>query len=113
METESTTKNFIQRGKATGVANTDNVEILSGPPMMVGKIVTIATTNITAGRTGNGFTGGVFLPPKLTTDAIIIDEQVHIKDGKVRNDTIGIDLVGTAWEDATANSTTVAMKVNA
>ena len=85
-------KNFVQHGKTIEIANTGSVEILSGSPVMVGKVVAIAITDIAAGQTGDGFTEGVFLLPKLTTDA---------------------DLAGVAWEDAAASSAIVAVKINA
>ncbi|RXM25429.1 DUF2190 family protein [Citrobacter sp. AAK_AS5] len=106
-------KNFVQHGKTIEIANTGSVAILSGSPAMVGKVVAIAITDIAAGQTGDGFAEGVFLLPKLTTDAITIGEQVHIKDGKVQNDATGADLAGVAWEDAAASSAIVAVKINA
>lgn len=89
-------KNFVQHGKTIEIANTGSDAILSGSPVMVGKVVAIAITDIAAGQTGDGFAEGVFLLPKLTTDAITIGEQVHIKDGKVQNDATGADLAGVA-----------------
>lgn len=106
-------KNFVQHGKTIEIANTGSVAILSGSPVLVGKVVAIAITDIPAGQAGDGFAEGVFLLPKLTTDAITIGEQVHIKDGKVQNDATGAELAGVPWEDAAASSAIVAVKINA
>lgn len=45
-------KNFIQHGKTIEIANTGSGAILSGSPVMVGKVVAIAITDIPAGQTG-------------------------------------------------------------
>lgn len=106
-------KNFVQPGKTIVIANAGNTEILSGSPVLVGKVVAVAITDIEAGQVGDGFAEGVFLLPKLSADAITTGEQVHIKDGEVQLDATDADLAGVAWEDAAAGSTTVAVKINA
>ncbi|TKU56297.1 DUF2190 family protein, partial [Citrobacter sp. wls712] len=39
-------KNFVQHGKTIEIANTGSVAILSGSPVLVGKVVAIAITDI-------------------------------------------------------------------
>ncbi|HAT1569276.1 TPA: DUF2190 family protein [Kluyvera cryocrescens] len=106
-------KNFVQPGKTIVIANAGNTAILSGSPVLVGKVVAVAITDIEAGLVGDGFAEGVFLLPKLSADAITIGEQVHIKDGVVQLDATDADPAGVAWEDAAAGSSTVAVKINA
>lgn len=48
-------KNFVQHGKTIEIANTGSAAILSGSPVMVGKVVAIAITDIAAGQTGTVF----------------------------------------------------------
>lgn len=105
-------KNFVQMGKTIGIANAGNTAILSGSPVLVGKVVAVAITDIEAGLVGDGFAEGVFLLPKLSADAITIGEQVHIKDGKIQLASTDAVLAGVAWEGAPASSETVAVKIN-
>lgn len=113
METEFMAKNFVQPGNTIAIANAGGAAILSGSPVLVGKLLAVAITDIEAGQVGDGFAEGVFLLPKLSTDAITIGAQVHIKDGEVQLDATDADLAGVAWEDAGAGSPTVAVKINA
>lgn len=104
-------KNFVQDGKTIAlVAGADDID--SGDPVMVGKVLAVAITDIPAGQTGDGFTEGVFLLPKLPADAITAGEPVYIKDGKIQLDTTGADAAGVAWEDAGANTSVVEVKIN-
>lgn len=106
-------KNFVQHGKTIEIANTGSVAILSGSPVLVGKVVAVAITDIQAGQTGDGFTEGVFLLPKLSADAITAGGQVYIKAGKIQLASADAVLAGVAWEDAAASSSIVAVKINA
>ncbi len=106
-------KNFVQPGKTIVITNADSAAILSGSPVLVGKVVAVAITDIEAGQVGDGFAEGVFLLPKLSADAITIGAQVHIKDGEIQLAATDAEVAGVAWEDAAAGSSTVAVKINA
>lgn len=106
-------KNYLQPGKTIVIANAGSAAILSGSPVLVGKVVAVAITDIEAGQVGDGFAEGVFLLPKLSADAITIGAQVHIKDGEIQLAATDAELAGVAWEDAAAGSSTVAVKINA
>lgn len=81
-------------------------------PVVVGKLIAVAITDIPAGDTGDGFTEGVFLLPKVSADAVTAGAQVYLKDGKIQTDETDAVAAGIAWEDAPANTTVVEVKIN-
>jgi predicted RecA/RadA family phage recombinase len=105
-------KNFVQDGKTISLVNGGTDDILSGEPVAVGKVIAVAITDIAAGQSGDGFTEGVFLLPKLAADAITAGEQVYLKDGKVQLTETDAVVAGVAWESAGANVTVVEVKIN-
>ncbi|MEX0579290.1 DUF2190 family protein, partial [Enterobacter cloacae subsp. cloacae] len=84
-----------------------------GDPVVVGKLIAVAITDIPAGDTGDGFTEGVFLLPKVSADAVTAGAQVYLKDGKITIEETDAVAAGIAWEDAGANTTVVEVKINA
>lgn len=106
-------KNYVQDGKTIPLANGGATDIDCGDPVVVGKLIAVAITDIPAGQTGDGFTEGVFLLPKLPADAITVGEQVYLKDGKIQVAETDAVAAGIAWEDAGASSTVVEVKINA
>ncbi|EMQ5310765.1 DUF2190 family protein [Escherichia coli] len=89
-------KNFVQDGTTIELVNAGDQTILSGAAVVVGSMVAVAITDIPAGDAGDGFAEGVFLLPKQSAD--------DIQSGAVA--------AGVAWENAPANSATVAVKIN-
>ncbi len=85
--------------------------ILSGAAVVVGSMVAVAITDIPAGETGDGFAEGVFLL-KQSADDIQAGAVVYLKDGVVQLAADGAVAAGVAWENAPANSATVAVKIN-
>lgn len=106
-------KNYVQDGKTITLANSAATDIQSGDPVVVGTLVAVVITDIPAGNTGDGFTEGVFLLPKLPADAITAGTQVYLKDGTIQKTATDAVAAGVAWEDAGANTTVVEVKINA
>lgn len=106
-------KNFVQEGKTIALVNSGATDILSGEPVTIGTLIAVAITDIPAGNTGDGFTEGVFLLPKLPADAITVGTQVYLKDGNIQKTATDAVTAGVAWEDAGANTTVVEVKINA
>ncbi|EDW8118127.1 DUF2190 family protein [Salmonella enterica subsp. enterica serovar Sundsvall] len=105
-------KNFVQEGKTIALVNSGATDILSGEPVTIGTLIAVAITDIPVGDTGDGFTEGVFLLPKLPADAITAGEAVHFKDGKIQLAAEDAIAAGVAWEDAGAAETVVEVKIN-
>lgn len=105
-------KNYVQDGKTISLANGGAEDILSGEPVAIGKVIAVAITDIPAGQTGDGFTEGVFLLPKLAADVITAGAQVYLKDGKIQAEDTDAVAAGVAWEDAGATVTVVEVKIN-
>lgn len=105
-------KNYVQDGKIIMLANSGQDEILSGAPVVVGSVVAVAIGNIQPGETGDGFTEGVFLLPKLAADAITAGTHVYLKNGSVQLASADAVAAGVAWEDAGAAETVIEVKIN-
>ncbi|HIF6302252.1 TPA: DUF2190 family protein [Klebsiella michiganensis] len=105
-------KNYVQEGKTIPLNNSGSETISSGDPVAVGSMIAVAITDIAAGDVGDGFAEGVFLLPKLTTDAVTAGEKVYLKSGNVQLDDTDAVLAGTAWEDAAAGVTVLEVKIN-
>lgn len=105
-------KNFLQDGKTIAINNGGTKAILSGDPVVIGAVIAVAIADIPAGAAGDGFTSGVFLLPKLPADIVPAGTAVFIKDGKIQLDSKDAVAAGIAWEDAGANATVVAVKIN-
>ena len=106
-------KNFVQEGKTIPLVNSGKAEIISGDVVTVGAIVAVAITDIAPGFTGDGFTDGVFILPKLPADNIPAGSAVFIKDGKIQLDKTSAVAAGIAWEPAGTNVTVIEVKINA
>ena len=106
-------KNYAQDGKTIPLVNSGATDVHSGDPVVVGKLIAVAITDIPAGDTGDGFTEGVFLLPKVSPDAVTAGAQVYLKDGKITIEEADAVAAGIAWEDAGANTTVVEVKINA
>lgn len=102
-------KNFVQDGTTIELVNAGDQTILSGAAVVVGSMVAVAITDIPA---GDGFAEGVFLLPKQSADDIQSGAVVYLKDGVVQLAADGAVAAGVAWENAPANSATVAVKIN-
>ncbi|EMQ7527035.1 DUF2190 family protein, partial [Escherichia coli] len=94
------------------LVNAGDHTILSGAAVVVGSMVAVAITDIPAGDAGDGFAEGVFLLPKQSADDIQSGAVVYLKDGVVQLAADGAVAAGVAWENAPANSATVAVKIN-
>ncbi|EPO2650599.1 DUF2190 family protein [Escherichia coli] len=105
-------KNFVQDGTTIELVNAGDQTILSGAAVVVGSMVAVAITDIPAGDAGDGFAEGVFLLPKQSADDIQSGAVVYLKDGVVQLAAEGAVTAGVAWENAPANSATVAVKIN-
>ncbi|MCV9268329.1 DUF2190 family protein [Escherichia coli] len=108
-------KNFVQDGTTIELVNAGDQTILSGAAVVVGSMVAVAITDIPAGDAGDagdGFAEGVFLLPKQSADDIQSGAVVYLKDGVVQLAAEGAVAAGVAWENAPANSATVAVKIN-
>ncbi|CAI8703314.1 DUF2190 family protein [Kosakonia quasisacchari] len=106
-------KNFIQDGKTIPLTNSGQTDIPGGAPVAVGSVVVVAIATIQPGETGDGFTEGVFLLPKLPADAITAGTRVFLKDGVVQLDEADAIAAGVAWEVAAAATTVIEVKINA
>ena len=106
-------KNYAQDGKTIPLVNSGATDVHSGDPVVVGKLIAVAITDIPAGDTGDGFTEGVFLLSKVSADAVTAGAQVYLKDGKITIEETDAVAAGIAWEDAAANITVVEVKINA
>ena len=106
-------KNFVAHGKTVPVTNGGAAAIASGTAIAVGALVAVAITDILPGDTGDGFTEGVFLLPKLAADVITPGARVYLKAGTVQLASADAVAAGIAWEDAPATTTAVAVKINA
>lgn len=106
-------KNFIQDGKTIPLINSGQTDIPGGAPVAVGSVVAVAIATIQPGETGDGFTEGVFLLPKLTADAITAGARVYLKEGAVQLAEADAVPAGVAWEDAAAATTVIEVKINA
>lgn len=106
-------KNYAQDGKTIPLVNSGATDVHSGDPVVVGKLIAVAITDIPAGDTGDGLTEGVFLLPKVSADAVTAGAQVYIKDGNITIEETDAVAAGIAWEDAGANTTVVEVKINA
>jgi len=104
--------NFLQDGKTIAITNGTTKTISSGDPVVIGAVIAVAITDIPAGSLGDGFTCGVFILPKLPADIVPAGTAVFIKDGKIQLDSKDAVAAGIAWEDAGANATVVAVKIN-
>lgn len=51
-------KNYAQDGKTIPLVNSGATDVHSGDPVVVGKLIAVAITDIPAGDTGDGFTEG-------------------------------------------------------
>ena len=100
-------KNFVQDGTTIELVNAGDQTILSGAAVVVGSMVAVAITDIPAGDAE-----GVFLLPKQSADDIQSGAVVYLKDGVVQLAAEGAVAAGVAWENAPANSATVAVKIN-
>ncbi|MDF3830239.1 DUF2190 family protein [Pseudocitrobacter sp. 2023EL-00150] len=105
-------KNYVQDGRTIPVTNAGATEILSGDAVVLGALVAIAITDIPAGFTGDGFTEGVFLLPKLPADDITAGAAVYLKDGQIQLEATDAVAAGIAWENASASTTVVEVKIN-
>ncbi|AWN68961.1 capsid cement protein [Escherichia coli] len=105
-------KNFVQDGTTIELVNAGDQTILIGAAVVVGSMVAVAITDIPAGEAGDGFAEGVFLLPKQSADDIQSGAVVYLKDGVVQLAADGAVAAGVAWENAPANSATVAVKIN-
>ncbi|MDN5679288.1 MAG: DUF2190 family protein [Ewingella sp.] len=105
-------KNFLQEGKTIAINNGTTKPIPSGDPVVIGAVIAVAIADIPAGTVGDGFTCGVFILPKVSTDIVPAGTAVFIKDGKIQLDSKDAVAAGIAWEDAGANATIVAVKIN-
>ncbi|MFS7161882.1 DUF2190 family protein [Serratia proteamaculans] len=103
-------KNFVQNGNT--IAITATADITSGAPVIVGDLVAVAITDIASGRTGDGFTSGVFQLPKLPADVIPAGKKVFIKGGVVQLADVDAVAAGYAWEAAAKDATVVSVKLN-
>ncbi|WP_369064219.1 DUF2190 family protein [Enterobacter sp. MALB-1] len=106
-------KNYAQDGKTIPLVNSGATDVHSGDPVVVGKLIAVAITDIPAGDTGDGFTEGVFILPKVSEDAVTAGAQVYLKDGKITIEETDAVAAGIAWEDAGAGTTVVEVKINA
>ncbi|VAF67086.1 Uncharacterized conserved protein [Enterobacter hormaechei] len=106
-------KNYAQDGKTIPLVNSGATDVHSGDPVVVGKLIAVAITDIPAGDIGDGFTEGVFLLPKVSADAVTAGAQVYLKDGNITIEETDAVAAGIAWEDAGANTTVVEVKINA
>lgn len=106
-------KNFIQDGKTIPLINSGQTDIPGGAPVAVGSVVAIAIATIQPGETGDGFTEGVFLLPKLPADTITAGARVFLKEGAVQLAEADAVPAGVAWEDAAAATTVIEVKINA
>ena len=105
-------KNFLQEGKTIAITNGTTKAISSGDPVVIGAVIAVAITDIPAASVGDGFTCGVFILPKLAADIVPAGTAVFIKDGNIQLDSKDAVAAGIAWEDAGANATVVAVKIN-
>lgn len=105
-------KNFVQDGRTIPVLNAGTTAILSGDVVALGALVAIAITDIPAGVTGDGFTEGVFLLPKLPAAVITAGAAVYLKDGLIQLDSADAVGAGIAWEDAGASESVIEVKIN-
>lgn len=104
-------KNYVQAG--TTLAITATAAVKSGDLVQAGDVFVVAVTDIAAGATGDGIAQGVFLVPKLSTDAIDVGKKVYLKDGRVQLDaTGGLPLVGVAWAPAAKGDEVVPVRLN-
>ncbi|WP_410706201.1 DUF2190 family protein [Citrobacter amalonaticus] len=106
-------KNYAQDGKTIPLVNSGETDVHSGDPVVVGKLIAVAITDIPAGDIGDGITEGVFLLPKVSADAVTAGAQVYLKDGKIQIEETDAVAAGIAWEDAVASTTVVEVKINA
>lgn len=106
-------KNYAQDGKTIPLVNSGTTDIQSGDPVVVGKLIAVAITDIPVGDTGEGITEGVFLLPKVPADAVTAGAQVYLKGGKIQIEETDAVAAGIAWEDAGASTTVVEVKINA
>lgn len=104
-------KNFVQDGNTIAIASTAE-DIASGDPIVVGDLVAVAITDIPKGRTGDGFTSGVFQLPKLPADVIPAGKKVFIKGGVVQLADVDAVAAGYAWEAAAKDVAVIAVKIN-
>lgn len=108
-------KNFVQEGKTIPLINTGVAEITSGSVVVVGSMIAVAIADIAPGFTGDGFTEGVFLLPKLPADSITAGAKVYFSDDAIQlaeEESEGV-YAGIAWESAGAGETVVEVKINA
>jgi len=106
-------KNYAQDGKTIPLVNGGATDVHSGDPVVVGKLIAVAITDIPTGDTGDGFTEGVFLLPKVSADVVTAGAQVYLKDGKITIEETDAVAAGIAWEEAGASTTVVEVKINA
>ena len=78
-------KNYAQDGKTIPLVNSGATDVHSGDPVVVGKLIAVAITDI----------------------------PVYLKDGKITIEETDAVAAGIAWEDAAANTTVVEVKINA
>ncbi|MBF1894758.1 MULTISPECIES: DUF2190 family protein [Klebsiella] len=105
-------KNFVEIGETIDVKNATGDVIKSGSPVTAGELVVVALTDIQPDDYGAAMAVGVFSLPKLSTDAITAGARVYLKDGKIQLDSASAVAAGIAWEDADADTTAVAVKLN-
>ncbi|RVT17823.1 DUF2190 family protein [Klebsiella oxytoca] len=105
-------KNFVELGETIDTKNTTAEVIKSGSPVAVGELVVVALTDIKPDDYGAAMAVGVFSLPKLSTDAITAGARVYLKGGKIQLDKTSAVAAGIAWEDAGADTTEVAVKLN-
>ncbi|MBG5950307.1 DUF2190 family protein [Proteus sp. G2639] len=103
-------KNYVQAGNTIAIHNTTQHVIKSGQLVFVGKIATVALTDIAIKSVGDGITEGVFLLNKKTGITLKAGSVALIKNNEVV-DAEGMP-AGMVWQDVEVSDSTIAVKLN-
>ena len=103
-------QNKINEGRTIKYTNDGSTYIKGGALVVVGDIVGVATTDISAGARGILDTEGVFEVPKASI-SIPQGSEVRMSDNAVTIALTGV-VAGKAWSSAAAGDPTVRVKIN-
>ncbi|MBJ2116129.1 MULTISPECIES: capsid cement protein [Proteus] len=103
-------KNYVQAGNTIAIHNTTQHRIKSGQLVFVGKVATVALTDIAIKSVGDGITEGVFLLNKKAGITLKAGTVALVKNNEVV-EAEGMP-AGMVWQDVEASDSTIAVKLN-
>ena len=105
--------NYVQRGEALDYKNTTKDMIAAGDVMVLGKRIGVAGTDMIPGGLGTVHVDGVYEFDKKDKTAMTVGTEVYLAEDGITVTAENNVLAGFVAADATAESETVWVKINA